>query len=422
MNKGFIERNLKLHRSIPDTETDPLENFRKITNGKQCNFRLQPINAQQLDLVVTKIKPSNSSANDQISAKTLKKLYRVLKYPILNMINISLETQTYPQILKQSKIIPLLKKGKSPNEIKSFRAINILPSLGKLLDKIVSNQIIQYLVEQDLIPHEHHGGINSNNTITAISTMVDNWATSLEANQDLAIIILDQTAAYDLISHKILLQKMKILGFDDHTSDYFKNYLENRSQRTVVDGTLSEELFSGPISVIQGSVLSCLLFLLYTLDLPYLFLQAKVTIENYEDDDNPKPTTFVDDVVTTIKIEDDLKSQRKLDTIMDTFETYMSSNKLLLNREKTQLLIISNKTEIRKKMFLTAQPKNVLPLRGFTYLGIDIADTLKWNFFIEDSKNNLIAALKNAPHGSQNPEKILQLTTNEKICQWHFSF
>ena len=103
--------------------------------------------------------------------------------------------------------------------------------------------------------------------------MIDQWAYSLENNKDLAIIILDQTSAYDLISHKILIQKMKLLGFDEHTVDYFTSYLANRSQITIVDGTKSEELYSGPMSVIQGSMLSCLLFLLYTLDLPLLFVQ-----------------------------------------------------------------------------------------------------------------------------------------------------
>ena len=239
------------------------------------------------------------------------------------------------------------------------------------------------------------GGINGNNTITAIATMVDEWAYSLENNLDLAIIILDQTAAYDLISHQILLQKMSTLGFQPHTIEYFRSYLKDRSQTTMVDGAYSEELFTGPLSVIQGSVLSCLLFLIYTLDLPLLFLQTRVTIEDYHKNTLPKPTTFVDDIVTTCKLEDDLNSQQQqLDGYMDHFEQYMSSNKLLLNRDKTQLVVITQNPDIRTKLFLTAAPKNVTPIRGFTYLGIEISDDLRWNYFLEDSQKNLISALK----------------------------
>ena len=79
---------------------------------------------------------------------------------------------------------------------------------------------------------------------------------------------------------------------------------------------------------------------------------------------------------------------------MDKFEQYMSSNKLLLNRDKTQLVIITQNPDLRNKLFLTAAPKNVTPIRGFIYLGIEISDNLKWNYFLEDSKQNLITALK----------------------------
>ena len=262
-------------------------------------------------------------------------------------------------------MVPLLKKGKTPTEVKSYRSINILPSIGKILDKVVSNQILEHLVENSLIPHEHHGGVGGNNTITAIATMVDQWAYSIENNQSLAIIILDQTAAYDLISHPILLKKMQYLGFDEHTMDYFQSYLADRSQVTLVDGTMSQELYSGPMSVIQGSVLSCLLFLLYTLDLPLLFTQTRVTIENYEQDTLPKPTTFVDDVVATCRIDNNIQSQQRLDIYMDKFQNYMSSNKLLLNREKTQLLILTDKPGLREKMFFDSRAKKCCAKKGF---------------------------------------------------------
>ena len=115
INKGFIERNIKLHRSIPQTNTDPLENYAKITEGKNLRFRLKTIDARQLDNIVTKLKPSNSSAIDMISSKTIKKLYTVLKYPLLNLVNISLETAEYPKKLKKKQSGTPTQKGEDPN-------------------------------------------------------------------------------------------------------------------------------------------------------------------------------------------------------------------------------------------------------------------------------------------------------------------
>ena len=256
---------------------------------------------------------------------------------------------------------------------------------------------MQYLTENQLIPHEHHGGVLGNTTTTAIATMIDIWAHALEDNEEIAVIILDQTAAYDLISHEILLRKMEILDFDHHALNYFKNYLKNRTQQTTLDGAISEELHTGPLSVIQGSVLSCLMFLIYTLDIPVFFTETMVKIENYTQDQNPKPTTFIDDVVVNIHLDTkqtDAQKQSYLDSRMDLIENYMAANKLMLNRDKSKLLVITNNTTTRDNMYLTAQPDNIAPSRNFTYLGMEISDNCRWNYHIEISKKNLISTLK----------------------------
>ena len=72
--------------------------------------------------------------------------------------------------------------------------------------------------ENTRIPHQHHGGRKGRSTITAVSTMLDTWATRYEMGYDTAVIVLDQSAAYDTISHKILMiDKMGVLGFQTKT-------------------------------------------------------------------------------------------------------------------------------------------------------------------------------------------------------------
>ena len=61
-------------------------------------------------------------------------------------------------------------------------------------------------------------------TVTATATILDEISNKLENSEDTATIILDQSAAYDVIPHKILLKKMKILGFQQPTIEYFKSY------------------------------------------------------------------------------------------------------------------------------------------------------------------------------------------------------
>ena len=77
---------------------------------------------------------------------------------------------------------------------------------------------------------------------------------------------MDQSATYDIINHKILVKKMVILGFQPNTVQWFQDYLANTQQQVYIDGTKSAKLHIRDKSVIQGSVLSCVMYLLYILE------------------------------------------------------------------------------------------------------------------------------------------------------------
>ena len=73
--------------------------------------------------------------------------------------------------------------------------------------------------------------------------MVDKWTEAYKIDKELTIIVIDQSAAYDVIDHDILIDKMRILGFDNNTIEYYKSYLRRRRQSVLVDGFQSDELF-----------------------------------------------------------------------------------------------------------------------------------------------------------------------------------
>ena len=124
--------------------------------------------------------------------------------------------------------------------------------------------------------------------MSAIVTMLDEWVYSLERGDYSAVIILDQSAAFNVVWHPLLLEKLKIIGVQENTIKLFKSYLVGRTQRVLVDSFLSDELSIGPLSVCQGSTLSGILCLIYILDYPLLHTQENLPIKNYINDQNPK--------------------------------------------------------------------------------------------------------------------------------------
>ena len=79
--------------------------------------------------------------------------------------------------------------------------------------------------------------------------------------------LLDLKEAFDTVKHDILLSKMNLFEIQGIALDWFRSYLTNRTQRCLVNGSLSR-ICSLKCGVPQGTILGPLLFLIYINDLP----------------------------------------------------------------------------------------------------------------------------------------------------------
>ena len=219
------------------------------------------MNISDLKKVLTSLSPTTSTAKDFISMKVLKDAGDSINPHLLLLVNKIIETEDYPKDLKLTKVVPIKKPEKDPQTAAAWRPINIVPSLSKVVEKCLLSQATKYLKDQHLIHHTHHGSVAGKSTQTFIQELYDNLMTALEQGDDMTFIQLDQSKAYDAIDHQILLAKMQYLGFNRKAIAIFKSYLSDRRQFVLIDSFPSETLAMGPISVTQGSTLSCILYI-----------------------------------------------------------------------------------------------------------------------------------------------------------------
>ena len=186
--------------------------------------------------------------------------------PALTCIfNQSSNTGMFSEKLKIAKVKPVHKKG-SLNYISNHRIISLLPSISKILEKIIFKQLSTYLNEHKLLYDSQYGFRAGHSTELASIELIDRITQALDKGKIPISIFLDLSKAFDTLDHVILLQKLNYYGIKSVELNLFKDYLQNRTQNVSYDKTNSD-MYRISTGVPQGSILGPLLFIIYIIDL-----------------------------------------------------------------------------------------------------------------------------------------------------------
>ena len=171
----------------------------------------------------------DSYGHDGISTKLLKYILNEICKPLTLVVNQCLQTGIFPGDMKLAKVIPNYKKGDSFN-MSNYRPISILPSISKIIERIVFNQLNTYLHKHELLNTKQHGFRSKHSTELAALHLVDEVIKDLDKNCVPLNIYLDLSKIFDTLDHTILLSKLHYYGISNLELNFFRNYLFNRHQ------------------------------------------------------------------------------------------------------------------------------------------------------------------------------------------------
>lgn len=373
-NLFFIDKIEKIKESIePSLVSDPTEKLRKhLEDWFLHTFVLQEVNEGTVMKHVGRLKRKGAGP-DGIPPGALRDGISALITPLTCLINRTFREAKFPCSWKEGKIIPVFKKG-DRKLMSNYRPISILPSLSKIVESIVKDQIMNHMEYVGLIPPEQHGYRQNRSTSTAIMELLHHWGEAKNKRMTTSVTSYDLSAAFDCMSPEFLVKKLKLYNFDDTACSWIMSFLSDRRQRVQIKSVSSSSkclTLGSP----QGSVLSPILFLIYMADTG---LWLKECQAGYYADDCCVFSSKTSETVSVRAVKDD----------SDNVLRFMASNELKANPKKTVFMVIGSPSG-SSKLVAKIGPHHIEQSQQIKHLGVTIQSNLRWNTQAAQPKTEL---------------------------------
>jgi len=322
LNKYFVETGPRTAAKIALCR----EQYDPPRSAALDSFSFEPCSSSQVSKIIDSLDLHTASGYDKIPNKFLKRYKSRLLNSVVNLLNMLIKASIFPDDLKIAIVVPVYKSGPK-SDLSNYRPIFLVPAIAKLYEKILFDQILKYMLLNNLISESQYGFLPGRSTEDALLKVNKEILHLLNNKEKVVSIFIDISKAFDTIEHKLLLKKLEYLGFSSNAVTLIKSYLDNRKQCVRLNQTLSPCRLN-KFGVPQGSVLGPLLFIIYLNDIYTLSLHGQVI-------------TYADDTCILLHHTELNTLFKNANEDLLKINKWMSLNSFLLNNNKSNYVLFS---------------------------------------------------------------------------------
>ena len=168
-------------------------------------------------MIIRNLKNSKASGVDQVDTYIIKLIKTDIVPAVCHIVNLSIHTNKFPTKWKIAKVIPLYKGKGCKLDPKNCRPVAILPILSKVLERAMFMQVLRHMDSNKFFNPNHHAYRSFHSTTTAMLQMYDTWLDAVEDGDLAGVCMVDMSAAFDVVDTELLLEILKLYGFDENT-------------------------------------------------------------------------------------------------------------------------------------------------------------------------------------------------------------
>ncbi|KAJ0171825.1 hypothetical protein K1T71_012588 [Dendrolimus kikuchii] len=270
---------------------------------------------------------------DGIPYSFITKSSKATKLYFLDLINNFFATGRVPDTWKTQLIVPILKPGKPPLDHNSYRPIALSSVLCKIMEHLLKNRLEWMVENRGLIARSQYGFRKGMGTIDSLSLLTSDIRLAFSKNEHVVGAFLDITAAYDNVDLPLLRQKLQKLSIPERIITIICNMFMERSIsiRSSVCPLSPRFVWKG---LPQGSVLSPLLYSIYTADL-------ETSVNCF-----CKILQYADDIALYVTSDSFTDCCSRLNSALFYLNNWLADHGLEISASKSSVVIFSRKRSV----------------------------------------------------------------------------